>query len=162
MKKFLIFVMSVSILLSGCSTTKTAKHDEQNKYFPDGTFFSAELFVDFTEEFNDILVPEKGQANIIDLRSEEEYNAGHFIGAVNVSDKVDVETELVPKLYDDHWIFIIGEDAVAERIARELRAHDRIAAYAIEGGYEALTQKKELEKYITTNKYELKVIKTEY
>lgn len=162
MKKLLIMVITVSMLLAGCSTTKPVTNNEQNKYFPDGTFFTAELFVEFTEEFDDILVPEKGQAYIIDLRSEDEYNAGHFIGAVNEKEDIDVENELVPKLYDDYWIFIVGEDAAAERIAKELRENDRIAAYAIKGGYDALTQKKELEKYITTDKYELEVIKTEY
>ena len=162
MKKFLILVMAFSVLLTGCNIVKTTKKDEQNKYFPEGTFFSADLFVEFTEEFDDILVPEKGQANIIDLRSEEEYNAGHLVGAVNISANVDVETELVPKLYDDHWIFIVGDETEANKIAKELRGYDRIAAYAIEGGYEALIQKKQLEKYITTDKYELKIIKTEY
>lgn len=147
------------MLLTGCNATKTTKKDERNKYFLDGTFFSAELFVEFTEEFYDILVLEKGQENTIDLRSEEEHNAGHFIGADNVSADVDVETELVPKLYDDHWIFIVGDEAESNKITKELREHDRNAAYAIEGGYEALTQKKELEKYITTDKYEHKVVK---
>lgn len=54
--------MMVSMLLAGCSTTKPVTNNDQNKYFPDGTFFTAELFVEFTEEFDDILVPEKGQA----------------------------------------------------------------------------------------------------
>ena len=148
-------------LFAGCSADETAKVNEDkpvtsnevndtDKFFPEDKIFTAQLLYEYMvrfEEYKD----ENGiqQTYIFDLRSADEYAKGHVYGAVNIS-KEDC-ADLFNKLYTDCHVLFIGDGA--EELAEKFRA-DYNAAYAVQGGYEAIEAVEGMDKYITTKAFE--------
>lgn len=162
MKKLLIIALVVMMaLFAGCSADETAKVNEDNpvtnnevrdtdKFFPEDKVFTAQLLYEYMvrfEEYQD----ENGtqQTYIFDLRSADEYAKGHVHGAVNLTKEECAD--LFNKLYTDCHVLFIGEGA--EELAEKFRA-DYNAAYAVQGGYEAIEAVEGMDKYITTKAFE--------
>lgn len=159
MKKLLIILSLLTLVFSGCMNSATT--DKKNidtvsnpndKFFPEGLYFTVELFYEYASIDENILNPdETGQTYIFDLRNEEEYDKGHIYGAINMSVE---ECEKVQKdLFTDLHVFFIGGDE-AKMLAEKYRITHN-ASYAIEGGYDALLKTEGIEKYITTEKFNL-------
>ena len=162
MKKLLIIALVVMMaLFAGCSVDEKKQVNEDkpvtsnefndtDKFFPEDKIFTAELLYDYMVRFENEQ-DENGinQTYIFDLRSAEEYAKGHVYGAVNLS-KEECEN-LYDQLYTDCHVLFIGEgaEALAEKF-REL--HN--AAYAVQGGYEAIEAVEGMEKFITTKVFE--------
>ena len=160
MKKLFTIILMVLFIFSGCAfqensnveNNATEEKSDSNKFFPEGLYFTADLFREYALIDDEILNPDKtGQTYIFDLRSEEEYNKGHIYGAINITPE---ECEKVQKdLFTDLHVFFIGGDE-AKMLAEKYRITHN-ASYAIEGGYDALLKTEGIEKYITTEKFNL-------
>ena len=162
MKKLLILFLTLAMMMfAGCTSNDAPEvNDEKpltanemndtDKYFPEDKIFTAELLYDYMVRFEDGQ-DEYGveQTYIFDLRSAEEYAEGHVYGAVNIS-KEDC-ADLFNKLYTDCHVLFIGDGA--EELAEKFRA-DYNAAYAVQGGYEAIEVVEGMDKYITTKAFE--------
>ena len=90
------------------------------------------------------------QTYIFDLRSADEYAKGHVYGAVNLTKEECAD--LFDKLYTDCHVLFIGEGA--EELAENFREIHN-AAYAVQGGYEAIEAVEGMDKYITTKEFKV-------
>lgn len=162
-KKLLIIALVVMMALSaGCSADKTPKVNEEkpvtsnevndtDKFFPEDKIFTAQLLYEYMVEFEEYQ-DENGtqQTYIFDLRSADEYAKGHVYGAVNLSKEECAD--LFDKLYTDCHVLFIGEGA--EELAEKFRELHN-AAYAVQGGYEAIEAIDGMDKYITTKEFKV-------
>ena len=162
-KKLLIIALVVMMALSaGCSADKTPKVNEEkpvtsnevndtDKFFPEDKIFTAQLLYEYMVEFEEYQ-DENGtqQTYIFDLRSADEYAKGHVYGAVNLSKEECAD--LFDKLYTDCHVLFIGEGA--EELAEKFRELHN-AAYAVQGGYEAIEAIEGMDKYITTKEFKV-------
>lgn len=162
-KKLLIIALVVMMALSaGCSADKTPKVNEEkpvtsnevndtDKFFPEDKIFTAQLLYEYMVEFEEYQ-DENGtqQTYIFDLRSADEYAKGHVYGAVNLSKEECAD--LFDKLYTDCHVLFIGEGA--EELAEKFRELHN-AAYAVQGGYEAIEAVEGMDKYITTKEFKV-------
>ena len=149
-------------LSAGCSADKTPKVNEEkpvtsnevndtDKFFPEDKIFTAQLLYEYMVEFEEYQ-DENGtqQTYIFDLRSADEYAKGHVYGAVNLSKEECAD--LFDKLYTDCHVLFIGEGA--EELAEKFRELHN-AAYAVQGGYEAIEAIDGMDKYITTKEFKV-------
>ena len=149
-------------LSAGCSADKTPKVNEEkpvtsnevndtDKFFPEDKIFTAQLLYEYMVEFEEYQ-DENGtqQTYIFDLRSADEYAKGHVYGAVNLSKEECAD--LFDKLYTDCHVLFIGEGA--EELAEKFRELHN-AAYAVQGGYEAIEAVEGMDKYITTKEFKV-------
>ena len=149
-------------LSAGCSADKTPKVNEEkpvtsnevndtDKFFPEDKIFTAQLLYEYMVEFEEYQ-DENGtqQTYIFDLRSADEYAKGHVYGAVNLSKEECAD--LFDKLYTDCHVLFIGEGA--EELAEKFRELHN-AAYAVQGGYEAIEAIEGMDKYITTKEFKV-------
>ena len=149
-------------LSAGCSADKTPKVNEEkpvtsnevndtDKFFPEDKIFTAQLLYEYMVEFEEYQ-DENGiqQTYIFDLRSADEYAKGHVYGAVNLFKEECAD--LFDKLYTDCHILFIGEGA--EELAEKFRELHN-AAYAVQGGYEAIEAIEGMDKYITTKEFKV-------
>ncbi len=162
-KKLLIIALVVMmVLFTGCSADKTPKVNEEkpvtsnevndtDKFFPEDKIFTAQLLYEYMVEFEEYQ-DENGtqQTYIFDLRSADEYAKGHVYGAVNLSKEECAD--LFDKLYTDCHVLFIGEGA--EELAEKFRELHN-AAYAVQGGYEAIEAVEGMDKYITTKEFKV-------
>lgn len=149
-------------LSAGCSADKTPKVNEEkpvtsnevndtDKFFPEDKIFTAQLLYEYMVEFEEYQ-DENGtqQTYIFDLRSADEYAKGHVYGAVNLSKEECAD--VFDKLYTDCHVLFIGEGA--EELAEKFRELHN-AAYAVQGGYEAIEAVEGMDKYITTKEFKV-------
>lgn len=162
-KKLLIIALVVMMaLFAGCSADETPKVNEDkpvtsnevndtDKFFPEDKIFTAQLLYEYMVEFEEYQ-DENGtqQTYIFDLRSADEYAKGHVYGAVNLTKEECAD--LFDKLYTDCHVFFIGEGA--EELAEKFREIHN-AAYAVQGGYEAIEAVEGMDKYITTKEFKV-------
>ena len=162
MKKLLVLFLTFAMMMfAGCTANETPQVNEDkpvtsnevndtDKFFPEDKVFTAQLLYEYMVEFEEYQ-DENGtqQTYIFDLRSADEYAKGHVHGAVNVTKEECAD--LFNKLYTDCHVLFIGEGA--EELAEKFRA-DYNAAYAVQGGYEAIEAVEGMDKYITTKAFE--------
>lgn len=162
-KKLLIIALVVMmVLFAGCSADETPKVNEDklvtsnevndtDKFFPEDKIFTAQLLYEYMVEFEEYQ-DENGtqQTYIFDLRSADEYAKGHVYGAVNLTKEECAD--LFDKLYTDCHVLFIGEGA--EELAEKFREIHN-AAYAVQGGYEAIEAVEGMDKYITTKEFKV-------
>ena len=163
MKKLLILFLTLAMMMfAGCSSNDSPEvNDEKpltanemndtDKFFPEDKVFTAQLLYEYMvrfEEYQD----ENGtqQTYIFDLRSADEYAKGHVHGAVNLTKEECAD--LFNKLYTDCHVLFIGEGA--EELAEKFREIHN-AAYAVQGGYEAIEAVEGMDKYITTKEFKV-------
>ena len=163
MKKLLIIALVVMMaLFAGCSVDEKKQVNEDkpvtsnevndtDKFFPEDKIFTAQLLYEYMVEFEEYQ-DENGtqQTYIFDLRSADEYAKGHVYGAVNLSKEECAD--LFDKLYTDCHVLFIGEGA--EELAEKFRELHN-AAYAVQGGYEAIEAIEGMDKYITTKEFKV-------
>ena len=163
MKKLLIIALVVMMaLFAGCSADDTPQVNEDkpvannevndtDKFFPEDKVFTAQLLYEYMVEFEEYQ-DENGtqQTYIFDLRSADEYAKGHVYGAVNLTKEECAD--LFDKLYTDCHVLFIGEGA--EELAEKFRELHN-AAYAVQGGYEAIEAVEGMDKYITTKEFKV-------
>ena len=163
MKKLLIIALVVMMaLFAGCSVDEKKQVNEDkpvtsnevndtDKFFPEDKIFTAQLLYEYMVEFEEYQ-DENGtqQTYIFDLRSADEYAKGHVYGAVNLSKEECAD--LFDKLYTDCHVLFIGEGA--EELAEKFRELHN-AAYAVQGGYEAIEAVEGMDKYITTKEFKV-------
>ena len=149
-------------LFAGCSVDEKKQVNEDkpvtsnevndtDKFFPEDKIFTAQLLYEYMVEFEEYQ-DENGtqQTYIFDLRSADEYAKGHVYGAVNLSKEECAD--LFDKLYTDCHVLFIGEGA--EELAEKFRELHN-AAYAVQGGYEAIEAIEGMDKYITTKEFKV-------
>jgi len=72
---------------------------------------------------------------LIDLRSEEQFQAGHLMGALHVPDDSLMAWIAASSLPSDATIILYGDDSHAsDRAAQQLRSHGYAAAFSLLGG----------------------------
>ena len=94
MKKVLLILGIIcAMMLAGCGAEKTPKvenpdteaHDEvmanQEKFMHGGETYTPELFVEMANTYEGTLDGEGQQDYVFDLRSKEDYDKGHIVGA---------------------------------------------------------------------------------
>ena len=123
------------------------------KFLHDGDTYTAELFVEMADTYEGVLEGEDRQRYVFDLRSKEEYDAGHIVGAINIDLKTADFDAIIEKTPSDYSVYVIGNtDEEARTFVANLKAADeeKLFAYAIVGGYEALEKAEGIDKYIST------------
>jgi len=166
MKKFInVIILAMVLLLSGCGTQEqtevenpdTKVHDEmmanQEKFLHDGDTYTAELFVEMADTYEGTLSGESQQNYVFDLRNKDEYDAGHIEGAINIDPEIADFDAIIEKTPSDYCVYVIGNtDEEAKEFVANLKVADeeKLFAYAIVGGYEALEQVEGIGKYIST------------
>lgn len=166
MKKILLILGIVcSLLLAGCGAEETPKvenpdtkaHEEmmanQEKFLHDGDTYTAELFVEMADTYEGVLEGEDRQRYVFDLRSKEDYDAGHIVEAINIDPTTADFDAIIEKTPSDYCVYVIGNtDEEAKDFVASLKAADeeKLFAYAIVGGYEALEKAEGIDKYIST------------
>lgn len=152
-------------MLAGCGAQEqteienpdTKAHDEmmanQEKFLHDGDTYTAELFIEMANTYEGVLDGEDRQRYVFDLRSKEDYDAGHIVEAINIDPATADFDAIIEKTPSDYCVYVIGNtDEEAKTFVANLKAADeeKLFAYAIVGGYEALEQAEGIEKYIST------------
>lgn len=166
MKKILLVLGIIcALMLAGCGAegqTKvenpdTKAHDEmmanQEKFLHDGDTYTAELFVEMADTYEGVLEGEDRQRYVFDLRSKEAYDAGHIVEAINIDPATADFDAIIEKTPSDYSVYVIGNtDEEAKTFVANLKAADeeKLFAYAIVGGYEALEKAEGIDKYIST------------
>ena len=166
MKKILLVLGIIcALLLAGCGTQEqtevenpdTKAHDEmmanQEKFLHDGDTYTAELFVEMADTYEGVLDGEDRQRYVFDLRSKEDYDAGHIVEAINIDPTTADFDAIIEKTPSDYCVYVIGNtDEEAKTFVANLKAADeeKLFAYAIVGGYEALEKTEGIDKYIST------------
>ena len=154
MKKMaLILVMVMMFVFAGCTSNENDITDNQDKFLHDGDTYTAELFVEMADTYEGILSGKEQQAYVFDLRSKEDYNKGHIVGAINLDSETADFDEIIEKTPSDYSVYVIGKnDEEAKNFVSELKAADeeKLFAYVIEGGYVALEKAEDIDKYIST------------
>ena len=135
----------------------TKAHDEmmanQEKFLHDGDTYTAELFVEMADTYEGVLEGEDRQRYVFDLRRKEEYDAGHIVEAINIDPTTADFDAIIEKTPSDYSVYVIGNtDEEAKTFVANLKATDeeKLFAYAIVGGYEALEKAEGIDKYIST------------
>ena len=164
-KILLVLGIICALMLVGCGGQEqtenenpdTKAHDEmmanQEKFLHDGDTYTAELFVEMADTYEGVLEGEDRQRYVFDLRSKEEYDAGHIVGAINIDPKTADFDAIIEKTPSDYSVYVIGNtDEEAKTFVANLKAADeeKLFAYAIVGGYEALEKAEGIDKYIST------------
>lgn len=166
MKKILLVLGIIcALMLAGCGAEEQPKvenpdtkaHDEmmanQEKFLHDGDTYTAELFVEMADTYEGVLAGEDRQRYVFDLRSKEAYDAGHIVEAINIDPTTADFDAIIEKTPSDYCVYVIGNtDEEAKDFVANLKAADeeKLFAYAIVGGYEALEQAEGIDKYIST------------
>ena len=166
MKKILLVLGIIcALMLAGCGAQEqteienpdTKAHDEmmanQEKFLHDGDTYTAELFIEMANTYEGILDGEDRQRYVFDLRSKEDYDAGHIVEAINIDPATADFDAIIEKTPSDYSIYVIGNtDEEAKTFVANLKAADKekLFAYAIVGGYEALEKAEGIDKYIST------------
>ena len=166
MKKTIgIIMLAMVLLLAGCGAQEqtevenpdTKAHDEmmanQAKFLHDGDTYTAELFVEMADTYEGVLEGEDRQRYVFDLRSKEDYDAGHIVEAINIDPATADFDAIIEKTPSDYSVYVIGNtDEEAKEFVANLKAADeeKLFAYAIIGGYEALEKADGIEQYIST------------
>jgi len=166
MKKIILILGVVLMLvLAGCCVSEqtevdnpdTNAHDEmmanQAKFLHDGDTYTAELFVEMANTYEDGLEGENRQRYVFDLRDKADYDAGHIVEAISIDPETADFDAIIEKTPSDYSVYVVGKtDEEAKDFVANLKAADeeRLFAYAILGGYEALEQVEGFEKYVST------------
>lgn len=166
MKKVLLVLGVIfALMLAGCNMSEqtdvdnpdTKAHDEmmanQAKFLHDGDTYSPELFVEMANTYEGILEGEGRQRYVFDLRDKADYDAGHIVEAISIDPKTADFDTIIEKTPSDYCVFVVGKtDEEAKNFVANLKAVDeeKLFAYAILGGYEALEQTEGIDKYIST------------
>ena len=165
-KLALLLALTMVVSFAGCSSNKNGVEKKQNeirtedqveknmeKFLHDGDTYTAELFVEMADTYEGVLEGEDRQRYVFDLRSKEEYDAGHIVGAINIDLKTADFDAIIEKTPSDYSVYVIGNtDEEARTFVANLKAADeeKLFAYAIVGGYEALEKAEGIDKYIST------------
>ena len=164
-KALLVLGIICALLLAGCGAEETPKvenpdtkaHEEmmanQEKFLHDGDTYTAELFVEMADTYEGVLEGEDRQRYVFDLRSKEDYDAGHIVEAINIDPTTADFDAIIEKTPSDYSVYVIGNtDEEAKTFVANLKAADeeKLFAYAIIGGYEALEKAEGIDKYIST------------
>ena len=165
-KLALLLALTMVVSFAGCSSNKNGVEKKQNeirtedqveknmeKFLHDGDTYTAELFVEMADTYEGVLDGEDRQRYVFDLRSKEEYDAGHIVGAINIDLKTADFDAIIEKTPSDYSVYVIGNtDEEAKTFVANLKAADeeKLFAYAIVGGYEALEKAEGIDKYIST------------
>ena len=165
-KLALLLALTMVVSFAGCSSNKNGVAKKQNeirtedqveknmeKFLHDGDTYTAELFVEMADTYEGVLEGEDRQRYVFDLRSKEEYDAGHIVGAINIDLKTADFDAIIEKTPSDYSVYVIGNtDEEAKTFVANLKAADeeKLFAYAIVGGYEALEKAEGIDKYIST------------
>ncbi|MBO5334236.1 MAG: rhodanese-like domain-containing protein [Clostridia bacterium] len=165
-KLALLLALTMVVSFAGCSSNKNGVAKKQNeirtedqveknmeKFLHDGDTYTAELFVEMADTYEGVLEGEDRQRYVFDLRSKEEYDAGHIVGAINIDLKTADFDAIIEKTPSDYSVYVIGNtDEEARTFVANLKAADeeKLFAYAIVGGYEALEKAEGIDKYIST------------
>ena len=164
-KILLVLGIICALMLVGCGGQEqtenenpdTKAHDEmmanQEKFLHDGDTYTAELFVEMADTYEGVLEGEDRQRYVFDLRSKEEYDAGHIVEAINIDPTTADFDAIIEKTPSDYSVYVIGNtDEEAKTFVANLKATDeeKLFAYAIVGGYEALEKAEGIDKYIST------------
>ena len=166
MKKVLLILGIIcAMMLAGCTgeqvddvdTGKTSITDEvqsnMEKFMHDGETYTPELFVEMANTYEGTLAGENQQDYVFDLRSKEDYDKGHIVGAINIDPEILDFEAIIEKTPSDYCVYVIGNtDEEAKDFVAGLKAADeeKLFAYAIVGGYEALLDVEGIDKYIST------------
>lgn len=166
MKKILLVLGIIcALMLAGCGAQDqteienpdTKAHDEmmanQEKFLHDGDTYTAELFIEMANTYEGVLDGEDRQRYVFDLRSKEDYDAGHIVEAINIDPATADFDAIIEKTPSDYCVYVIGNtDEEAKTFVANLKAADeeKLFAYAIVGGYEALEKADGIDKYIST------------
>lgn len=165
MRKFILVLGVVCVLLlAGCAGGKTDDIDtgttsvtdetlaNMENFLHDGETYSSELFVGMADTYEGTLDGERRQNYVFDLRSKENYDKGHIVGAINVKfDPKDAES-FIERIPDDWSVYIIGDNDAEAKMMRDClkEIDEHLFVYIIEGGYDELSKADGIEKYITT------------
>ena len=165
-KLALLLALTMVVSFAGCSSNKNGVEKKQNeirtedqveknmeKFLHDGDTYTAELFVEMADTYEGVLEGEDRQRYVFDLRSKEEYDAGHIVGAINIDPKTADFDTIIEKTPSDYSVYVIGNtDEEAKTFVANLKVADeeKLFAYAIVGGYEALEKAEGIDKYIST------------
>ena len=165
-KLALLLALTMVVSFAGCSSNKNGVEKKQNeirtedqveknmeKFLHDGDTYTAELFVEMADTYEGVLEGEDRQRYVFDLRSKEEYDTGHIVGAINIDLKTADFDAIIEKTPSDYSVYVIGNtDEEARTFVANLKAADeeKLFAYAIVGGYEALEKAEGIDKYIST------------
>ena len=166
-KLALLLALTMVVSFAGCSSNKNGVEKKKNeirtedqveknmeKFLHDGDTYTAELFVEMADAYEGVLEGEDRQRYVFDLRSKEEYDAGHIVGAINIDPKTADFDAIIEKTPSDYSVYVIGNtDEEAKTFVANLKAADeeKLFAYAIVGGYEALEKAEGIDKYISTD-----------
>lgn len=165
-KLALLLALTMVVSFAGCSSNKNGVEKKQNeirtedqveknmeKFLHDGDTYTAELFVEMADAYEGVLEGEDRQRYVFDLRSKEEYDAGHIVEAINIDPTTADFDAIIEKTPSDYSVYVIGNtDEEAKTFVANLKAADeeKLFAYAIVGGYEALEKAEGIDKYIST------------
>ena len=164
-KILLVLGIICALMLAGCGGQEqtavenpdTKAHEEmmanQEKFLHDGDTYTAELFVEMADTYEGVLEGEDRQRYVFDLRRKEEYDAGHIVEAINIDPTTADFDAIIEKTPSDYSVYVIGNtDEEAKTFVANLKAADeeKLFAYAIVGGYEALEKAEGIDKYIST------------
>lgn len=169
-KLALILAVIMMFAFAGCTSNENQVEDNQNevgagnqaedetmanmeKFLHDGDTYTAELFVEMADTYDGRLDGEGQQSYVFDLRSKEDYDTGHIIGAINIDPEAADFDAIIEKTPSDYSVYVIGKtDEEAKAFVASLKAADeeKLFAYAIIGGYEVLKQAEGIDKYIST------------
>ena len=166
MKKILLVLGIIcALMLAGCGAQEqtevenpdTKAHEEmmanQKKFLHDGDTYTAELFVEMADTYEGVLDGEDRQRYVLDLRSKEDYDAGHIVEAINIDPTTADFDAIIEKTPSDYSVYVIGNtDEEAKEFVANLKAanEEKLFAYAIVGGYEALERAEGIDQYIST------------
>jgi len=164
-KILLVLGIICALMFAGCGAQEqteienpdTKAHDEmmanQEKFLHDGDTYTAELFIEMANTYEGVLDGEDRQRYVFDLRSKEDYDAGHIVEAINIDPATADFDAIIEKTPSDYCVYVIGNtDEEAKTFVANLKAADeeKLFAYAIVGGYEALEKTDGIDKYIST------------
>jgi len=164
-KILLVLGIICALMLAGCGAQEQTEienpdikaHDEmmvnQEKFLHDGDTYTAELFIEMANTYEGVLDGEDRQRYVFDLRSKEDYDAGHIVEAINIDPTTADFDAIIEKTPSDYSVYVIGNtDEEAKTFVANLKAADeeKLFAYAIVGGYEALEKAEGIDKYIST------------
>lgn len=79
----------------------------------------------------------KGKAAIIDIRSQQEYKAGHLLNAIHIPyDSLEKQLSRIDKLKSQQVIVVCGDGKLARTAAAFLRKSGFTQVFSLDGGME--------------------------